>query len=381
MMAKKKLISIVGDAFADIYCYLEEETPHVVVGGDARLSQPMTTRAGGSGINTTTHLCSLINNFGINDDATFQVNFQTVINENDAYGKLLASHAKSHGFNLLNRRVSDYPSCFFGSSEESIISGGKSSGHCAVIVAKGERSFMTHLGCLEDFRGSHILDESINAHNDLKHVHVSGYFNIPGFWNGELKNKLAEIKKRNEAITISLVPQHDASENWDGGLLDVLEHVDFLILSEVEAKGIIKHTNSAAQSFLECAATFFHEKCPNTHVIVTLGSDGCVHAYEGAMEKVETVKKDPIDPTGAGDAFTAGFLYGFLGYMAQNKDKSVVKSHALKMSMLWGCASGCCCVMLDGASLPPEKEIMEKVLKDILTINEAEGVKPPSEER
>ncbi len=380
-MAKKKLISIVGDAFADVYCYLDDETPQVIVGGDARLSQPMTTRAGGSGMNTSTHLCSLINNFSISDDTTFQVNFQTVINENDEYGKLLASHARSHGFTLLNRRVSDYPSCFFGTGEETrlLSSGGKSSGHCAVIVAKGERSFMTHLGCLDDFRGSHIINESMN---DLHHIHVSGYFNIPGFWNGELRNKLAEIKQTSKEITISLVPQHDATETWDGGLLDVLQHVDFLILSEVEAKGITNYYHdSESQTFFEYAATYFHDKCPNTHVIVTLGPEGCVHIYNGATDKVETVKKEPIDPTGAGDAFAAGFIYGFLGYEAQNKDNCEINTHALRMSMLWGCASGCCCVMIDGASLPPEKRILEQALTDVLTINEAEGVKPRSEDR
>lgn len=131
VQGKKKLISIVGDAFADVYCYLEDNTPEVVVGGDARLSQPMTTRAGGSGINTSTHLRSLINHFGINnDDSAFQLNFQTVINENDVYGKLIASHAKMYGFNFLNRRVSDYPSCFFGTDESMLPGGGKSTGHC-----------------------------------------------------------------------------------------------------------------------------------------------------------------------------------------------------------------------------------------------------------
>jgi sugar/nucleoside kinase (ribokinase family) len=343
----------------------------------------MTTRAGGSGINTSTHLRSLINHFGINDNTSLQVNFQTVINENDVYGKLIASHAKMYGFNLLNRRVSDYPSCFFGTDEESTLpSGGKSSGHCAVIVAKGERSFMTHLGCLEDFRGSHIMDESINQMHDLQHVHVSGYFNIPGFWNGELKSKLAEMKQRNKQITVSLVPQHDATETWDGGLLDVLAHVDFLILSETEAKGITKYDKSATgRSFFEYAVRYFHDVCPNTHVLITLGSDGCAYLYNGAMEQITTAMKEPIDPTGAGDAFAAGFVYGFLDYMAQKKDRlCVITSDAIRISMLWGCASGSCCVMINGASVPPEKKIIEQMLKDVRTNNEAKGVKRPSDE-
>jgi sugar/nucleoside kinase (ribokinase family) len=385
VQGKKKLISIVGDAFADVYCYLEDNTPEVVVGGDARLSQPMTTRAGGSGINTSTHLRSLINHFGINnDDSAFQLNFQTVINENDVYGKLIASHAKMYGFNFLNRRVSDYPSCFFGTDESMLPGGGKSTGHCAVIVAKGERSFMTHLGCLEDFRGSYILDESMNEIYDLKHVHVSGYFNMPGFWNGELKSKLAQMKQRNKQITVSLVPQHDATETWDGGLLDVLAHVDFLILSENEAKGITKYDKSAGRSFFEYAARYFHDACPNnTHVLITLGSDGCAYLYNGAIEKIATVKKEPIDPTGAGDAFAAGFVYGYLDYMAHQKkdDLCLITSDAIRESVLWGCASGSCCVMINGASLPPEKRIIEQMLNDVRTINETKGVKRPLEER
>lgn len=146
----------------------------MVVGGDARLSQPITIIPGGSGLNTSTHLRSLINHFGI-DDTGFEVHFQTVINENDQYGTLLASHAKKIGINLLNRRVSHFPSCFLGTEESLIQNDGiKSTGHCAVIVSKGERSFMTYLGCLEDFRGSHIIDESVNHSYDLQHVHVSG---------------------------------------------------------------------------------------------------------------------------------------------------------------------------------------------------------------
>jgi len=81
------------------------------------------------------------------------------------------------------------------------------------------------------------------------------------------------------------------------------------------------------------------------------------------------------------DAFAAGFIYGFLGYKAQDKDNCEINTHSLRMSMLWGCASGCCCVMIDGASLPPEKRILEQALTDVLTINEAEGVKPRSEDR
>ena len=203
------------------------------------------------------------------------------------------------------------------------------------------------------------------------------YFNIPGFWDGELKEKLSEIKQRNKQITVSLVPQHDATEAWDGGILEVLEYVDFLILSECETKGIAKYDDSSnAQTFFEYAARYFHDNCPTTYVIVTLGSVGCVLLFNNKVNEVLTLEKDSIDPTGAGDAFAAGFIYGYLNYIApEKKDEFVVSSHVLLESMLWGCASGGCCVMIDGASLPPERRVVEQVLQDIRAINVATSIK------
>lgn len=200
---------------------------------------------------------------------------------------------------------------------------------------------------------------------------VTQYFNIPGFWNGELKNKLAEIKQRDKRITVSLVPQHDATKNWDGGLTATLEHVDVLILSETEAKGITKYHDSAVTSFFEYAACFFRDTSPNTHIIVTLGSDGCVYIHNGVMENVATIKKEPVDPTGAGDAYAAGFIWGFLSHMAHKKDQinGTITSDALKTSMLWGCATGSSSIMIRGASVPPEKHITSRMLEDIRRIN------------
>jgi len=224
-------INIIGDAFADIYCYLEGDMPSR--GGDARLTQPIHKVPGGSGLNTATHLSSLLSNFGVNN--TSNINLQTVINENDEYGKLLSNHCQKHNIRLINRRVSDIPACFFGTNE-SMQSNNEatSTGHCAVIVSKGERSFMTHLGTINEFEGEHILtnfqdlDSKSNTNTSVRqHAHIAGYFNITGFWDGKLKSKLEEMLKANQNMTISLVPQHDATEHWGGGLLDLLQYIDF----------------------------------------------------------------------------------------------------------------------------------------------------------
>ena len=366
-------INIIGDAFADIYCYLEGDMPSH--GGDARLTQPIHKVPGGSGLNTATHLSSLLSDFGVND--TSNINLQTVINENDEYGKLLSNHCQKHNIRLINRRVSNMPACFFGTNESIQSNKGETAtGHCAVIVSKGERSFMTHLGTIGEFEGEHILtnfqdlDSKSNANTSVhQHVHIAGYFNITRFWDGKLKSKLVEMRKVNQNMTISLVPQHDATEQWNGGLLDLLEYIDFLILSEVEAKGISKYNYSSDKTsqsdLLDHIASFF--KAYKVNVIVTLGSKGAVHIYNGDIihQQETTPITNPVDPTGAGDSFAAGFLYGYLSCKIKEDTDS---NDMIKQGMKNGCAVGTSSIMVQGASVPPKKDSIENILDSITNV-------------
>ena len=351
-------------------------------GGDARLLRPIHTVAGGSGLNTATHLSSLLHNFWerSDDDDTWNASLQTVINERDEYGMMISSHCSRHGFSLVNRRMTMMRDNDDGND--------KSTGHCAVIVSNGDRSFMTYLGCMEDFRGSHVLINDSKKYSCIdnvvhhrQHVHIAGYYNIAGFWDGELASKLAEIRedeaKKNEhrsKITISLVPQQDATEKWDGGLLELLHYIDFLILSEVEARNITRYQSTATMrdtndhtDFLQHVTEFAPFANSNTRIIVTLQSKGAVAIYDGNIVHRQTTSPEidnPIDPTGAGDAFAAGFLYGYLSYHHRGErggggdnDKEAVID-----GMRWGCATGTTSVMIQGASVPPEKECIERTL-------------------
>ena len=361
-------------------------------GGDARLVQPMHTVAGGSALNTATHLSSLLRYFWINDSSdgkppprTSNINLQTVINENDDHGKMLASHCSRHGFRLINRRVSNHPSCYCGTDGAVMQSqkDDKSTGHCAVIVSRGDRSFMTHLGCMEDFRGTHILtnfhdldnrSEASTANQQTHHVHIAGYYNIKGFWDGELAGKLAEMRevqsRTNERMSISLVPQHDATDKWDGGLLNILQYIDFLIMSDVEAENITTYQGGDDDcnhsGLLQHIAQFSASKFPNTCIIVTLGPKGAVAFYKGEAihSQTTTENNNPIDPTGAGDAFAAGFIHGYLSYCAETKDgiDSIVTPEAVRAGMQYACAAGTSCIMVQGASAPSKKEAIERIL-------------------
>jgi sugar/nucleoside kinase (ribokinase family) len=115
------------------------------------------------------------------------------------------------------------------------------------------------------------------------HVHVAGYYNIEGFWNGALLAKMdfvrTERKRRHpdSIVTVSLAPQYDASGAWDGGLRQVLPLLDFAVMNDLEAKHIVGNVS------VERWATFFQEHCTNTWIVVTRGKEGAIAIRNGRV--------------------------------------------------------------------------------------------------
>jgi sugar/nucleoside kinase (ribokinase family) len=77
----------------------------------------------------------------------------------------------------------------------------------------------------------------------------------------------------------------------------VLRHVSILKLAEEEARVLVGELDAAALGSLEV-----------DEVVVTLGSRGSLVLAGGTLEHVEADAVAGADPTGAGDAFAAGYL-------------------------------------------------------------------------
>lgn len=390
----KVSVSVIGDVFIDLFCYLDSND-YPVLGGDVRIEKPMTPVPGGSGLNTATHLQALIQNFS-NDDGNqeeMDVTLQTSYNEADDYGRLLVTHAEKSGFQIVN--------CVKPSAQDKEENGSKSTGHCMVVVSQGERSFLTHLGVMASFKASHtILHELVHCRTALPyitnhhhHLHIAGYFNLPGFWDGNLMRRLKLVRERRRqsshgdnvfTTTTSLVPQYDATEQWDGQILELLPFIDFFILNSLEAGHITKipiddeEGDGALErvvTFLQLAR-FFNEESPYTYVIITMGKKGAVVLYGGkvlaSIDAPVPVDK-PLDPTGAGDAFAAGFLKGVMEWREQKDHEECPEigaynyqegawNDAVLEGLKWGCALGTSCVLKAGASTPSSKEEIEKMM-------------------
>lgn len=126
------------------------------------------------------------------------------------------------------------------------------------------------------------------------------------------------VAKRNGAITIlNPAPMHPKVD------LAILRHVEVLIPNEAEfvalvnrsARGSLK--NFTVEALQRLAPDRLHALCRTFNVpivIVTLGSRGCFISQPDVYTRVQAHVVDPVDTTGAGDAFVGGFAAGLVKF-------------------------------------------------------------------
>jgi ribokinase len=90
----------------------------------------------------------------------------------------------------------------------------------------------------------------------------------------------------------------------------LINHIDFLVLNEVEASALLGKEIHDVPSCLE-AIHSIPEIGLKTGVI-TLGSQGCVVTDGQQTTHISSVKVNAVDSTAAGDAFIGGFACGLL---------------------------------------------------------------------
>ncbi|CAB9505385.1 ubiquitin carboxyl-terminal hydrolase [Seminavis robusta] len=369
---------VVGDAFVDLFSFLDGDWPEK--GGDAKLNRPIATFAGGSSTNTATHLNSLLGYFDDTNQSSMLLH--TTLNPDDHYGSILLNHAQKHGFSLVNCKRPDDTAA---------------TAHCVAIVAGQERSFMSYRGCLDNFHASHLDSDSIIDSPSHVHINIAGYYNLNGFQNGLMAQELQRIRKARAqkfphcATVVSLVPQHDATKQWDGGIDQLAQScLDFFIMNELEAKyimeqGLLRRGKQPPQEansddLLQNCAAYFGELCPRACIVLTRGPAGAVALLKGDIyTQQSTVKVTPIDPTGAGDSFTAGFLYGLWDWKRphngdmqfNNADNTFPwPTQAIQHALKWGCAMGTSAVLVRGASIPSSKETVQRFYSEIEQLKE-----------
>jgi sugar/nucleoside kinase (ribokinase family) len=166
------------------------------------------------------------------------------------------------------------------------------------VSEKKDRALVTYLGAIRALAESDISDAMLG---EFQHLHVSSFYLQEG-----LRPGLATLFERATrlGLTTSLDTGFDPAEQWGDDLHTVLRHTDVFLPNEVELEAITgKQDTLAALEDLRNGRTITAAK---------LGARGAAALLDGKLLEAPPIAVQPVDTTGAGDSFNAGFLHAWL---------------------------------------------------------------------
>lgn len=189
------------------------------------------------------------------------------------------------------------------------------SGACTVFISPdGERTMGTFLGPAPTISPDEITEDVLRGYDC---IHIEGYLIV----NEELVRKTMKKAKRLGLKVALDLANYNIVNAYKGLLEEVIpQYVDILFANASEAEAF---TGLPAQEAVKALEKQVHV------ALVTLGKDGSLIGSEGKFYHVDAEGGKPVDTTGAGDNFAAGFLY------AQSVGASLVQSAQIG-SMLSG---------------------------------------------
>ena len=180
--------------------------------------------------------------------------------------------------------------------------GGKSGTSVILITPDAERTMRTSLGVSGDFGPEDLEEEFIRQSH---WIFIEGYlFCNPERGHAAVRYAIELAKKHDTKIAITL------SDGWI--VNDFREEVEYalsnahlIFVNETEAK-VLTGCASGREAFEQIQERY-------ASAAVTLGGEGVlVHSKDVAEPHVPAVSVEPMDLTGAGDAFAGGYLFGLV---------------------------------------------------------------------
>jgi ribokinase len=181
---------------------------------------------------------------------------------------------------------------------------GRPTGTCVVLVgADGERSMLPDAGANAALAPGDLPRDAFVA---AAHLHLTAY---PLLRDGAPRAAALEAlrRAREAGMTISVDPSSAAPLERFGPerFLGLVGRVDLLLPNRAEAAVLSGAADPEAAAGALCARA--------REVVVTLGAEGALWSDGRAVERVAVATQRAVaDTTGAGDAFTAGFLAAWL---------------------------------------------------------------------
>lgn len=166
----------------------------------------------------------------------------------------------------------------------------------ALVSPDSERTFATHLGAAIELNHTEINNIYFKGYDVL---YLEGYliFNLP-----LVEEACRLAKENNMTVAIDLSSFNVVEAKLDDFRRIVETYVDIVFANEDEARAF---TGLEPREALDLIS----QKC--SIAVVKVGAEGSWIKRNDEVIKVDALKSKPVDTTGAGDLYAAGFLYGY----------------------------------------------------------------------
>jgi sugar/nucleoside kinase (ribokinase family) len=171
------------------------------------------------------------------------------------------------------------------------------SGRCNVLISTdSERTMATYLGAAVTLNADDLNIETFRQYDIL---HIEGYL----VQNYDLITRAGQLaKEAGLMVSIDLASYNIVAENINFLQDFVAKYVDIVFANEEEATTFTKLPAEQAVHVIAQQAYL---------AIVKVGAKGSYIKQGDTLLHIPAEKVKPIDTTGAGDVYAAGFLYGY----------------------------------------------------------------------
>jgi ribokinase len=167
-------------------------------------------------------------------------------------------------------------------------------GTCVVLVGPdGERSMVPDPGANDRLAEGDLPDDVLV---EGAHLHLTGYSLVRD--GSRAAGRIAIARARERGMSVSVDPSSAAL--LSPAFMEELDGVGLMLPNAEEAAVL------SGEEDPERAARALAARVPE--VAVTLGSAGALWTDGRTLQRVDAEAAEPLDTTGAGDAFAAGFL-------------------------------------------------------------------------
>jgi sugar/nucleoside kinase (ribokinase family) len=196
-------------------------------------------------------------------------------------------------------------------------------GASVILARPDDRAILTSIGTMAALTATDLPDELLAG---ARHLHVGSLF-----LQDQLRADLPGVLWRARALelTTSVDPNWDPSGRWDGGIGPILEATDLVMPNRDEARRIAGVDDDLVAGLALTAR--------GPVVAMKLGRDGGLVVSRGTAVRVDAPEVEVVDAIGAGDAFDAGFLAGWLdGQSPEDCLRLAVASGSLSVRAVGG---------------------------------------------